>query len=61
MTIDVLRGDFIILMIGLFMGGLGACDEQSSTEQVGETVNEGAQSEGEAAVEGAEKAPDAAN
>ncbi|MEL6965220.1 MAG: hypothetical protein AAFO01_20900 [Pseudomonadota bacterium] len=42
MIFDGIRPGLALVMIGLFMGALSACDEQGSTEQVGETISEDA-------------------
>lgn len=48
MTIDWMRRSLAVLMIGLFVGALGACEEQSSTEQTSETTGTGADQADEA-------------
>ncbi len=40
MTIDWMKRCLALLTIGLFMGVLGACDQQSSTGQTGETTSD---------------------
>ena len=58
MTIDGMRRGLALLMIGLFVGALGACDEQGSTEQVGETTSEDAAGADEATEGAGETTPE---
>ncbi|MGI9498565.1 MAG: hypothetical protein ACR2P3_00880 [Geminicoccaceae bacterium] len=51
MIVDAMRKLLAILAVGLFVGALGACDEQGPAEQVGEAVDDAAEKAGEAAEE----------
>lgn len=54
MIIDWMRRGFALLMVGWLMGMLGACEEQSSTEQTSEATSEDARDADEA-TEGADE------
>jgi hypothetical protein len=43
MTIEMLRRGAAVLMIGLFMGALGACDQDGPAEQAGEAIDDTAE------------------
>ncbi len=51
MIIDAMRKFFAVLVVGLFAGILGACEEQGTAEQVGEAVDDAAEKAGEAVEE----------
>lgn len=61
MTIETLQRRLAILVIGLSVGLLGACEDQGPAEEVGEAVDETAEDAGEAIEEAGEEAKDAAN
>ncbi|MGF1476646.1 MAG: hypothetical protein ACFB6S_13885 [Geminicoccaceae bacterium] len=53
MHADILRKILILLIAGLFIGGLSACDE-GPVEEAAEEVDEAAEEAGEAAEEATE-------
>lgn len=59
MIVDAMRKLFAILAIGLFVGALGACEEQGTAEQAGEAVDDAAEQAGEAAEEAGDAAEEA--
>jgi hypothetical protein len=61
MTLQTMQRTFAILTVGLFMGVLGACDEQGPAEEAGEAVDNAAENAGEAMEEAGEEAQDNAN
>lgn len=59
MIVDAMRKLFAILAIGLFVGALGACEEQGPAEQAGEAVDNATEDAGEALEDAGEAAEDA--
>lgn len=59
MTVDAMRKFFAILVVGLFAGALGACEEQGPAEQAGEAVDNAVDQAGEALEEAGDAAEDA--
>lgn len=61
MTIEALQRGFAILAIGLFVGLLGACEDQGPAEEIGEAVDDTADEAGDAVEEAGEEAENATN
>jgi hypothetical protein len=51
MITDAMRKLLAVLAVGLFVGALGACEDQGPAEQVGEAVDDAAEEAGNAAEE----------
>ena len=61
MTIEAMQRGFAMLVVGLFVGALGACDDQGPAEQAGEAIDNTAEEAGEAAEEAGDAVKDATN
>ncbi len=59
MIVDAMRKLLVILAVGLFMGGLAACDSEGPAEQAGEAVDNAVDEAGEAAEEAGDAVEDA--
>lgn len=60
MVVDTMKKLSMILALGLFVGLLGACEEQGTAESTGEAVDDAAEAAGEAVDDAAEEAGEAA-
>jgi hypothetical protein len=61
MFVDAIRKLLAIMAVGLFVGALGACEEQGPAEQAGEAVDNAAEEAGEAVEEAGDAAEEATN
>ena len=59
MVIDGMRKVFAILIVGLFAGGLVACEEQGPAEEAGEAVDNAVDDAGDAVEDAGDAAEDA--
>jgi hypothetical protein len=61
MTMETLKRVGVILVLGLSLGILGACEEQGPAEEIGEAVDDTADNVGDALEDAGDEVEDAVN